>query len=112
MRMWQRLPKVQAAWGASSTMRSASRAALIRSSSGIVGTTPRGPCQNSGMGQLDVPVMDQRCEPGEVSAGLRRELIDCWITVSNAGGAAGFPFPPVDEAIVAPGDEQLICKRS
>jgi hypothetical protein len=31
--------KVQAAWGASSPMRSASRAALIRSSSGILGTT-------------------------------------------------------------------------
>ena len=56
--------------------------------------------------------MDQRCEPGEVSAGLRRELIDCWITVSNAGGAAGFPFPPVDEAIVAPVADQLIASLS
>src|SRR6202046_720206 len=73
---------------------------------------PEGACQNSGMGQLDVPVMEQRCEPGEVSAGLRRELIDCWITVSNAGGAAGFPFPPVDEAMVAPGADQLIASLS
>jgi hypothetical protein len=64
------------------------------------------------MGQLDVPVMDQRCEPAEVSAGLRRELIDCWITVSNAGGAAGFPFPPFDEAIVAPVADQSIAGLS
>jgi hypothetical protein len=56
--------------------------------------------------------MDQRCEPGEVSAGLRRELIDCWITVTNAGGAAGFPFPPVDDAIVAPVADQLIASLS
>jgi GNAT superfamily N-acetyltransferase len=71
-----------------------------------------GACQNSGMGQLDVPVMDQRCEPGEVTAGLRRELIDCWITVTNAGGAAGFPFPPVDKAIVAPVADQIIASLS
>lgn len=44
--------------------------------------------------------------------GLRRELIDCWITVSNAGGAAGFPFPPVDEGIVAPVADQLIASLS
>jgi hypothetical protein len=64
------------------------------------------------MGQLDVPVMDQRCEPGEVSAGLRRELIDCWITVINAGGAAGFPFPPVDDAIAVPVADQLLASLS
>src|SRR5580700_12202168 len=59
-----------------------------------------------------VPVIGQRCDPGQVSAQLRQELIDCWITVSNAGGAAGFPFPPVDKAIVAPVADQIIASLS
>ncbi len=56
--------------------------------------------------------MGQRCDPGQVSARLRQELIDCWITVSNAGGAAGFPFPPVDTAIVSPVADELIAGLS
>ncbi|ARQ69098.1 GNAT family N-acetyltransferase [Streptomyces marincola] len=40
--------------------------------------------------------------PGDVTDGLRRTLADCWVEVTNAGGAAGFPFPPVDRAHVAP----------
>jgi GNAT superfamily N-acetyltransferase len=44
----------------------------------------------------------------EVSAHLREELIACWMTVSNAGGAVGFPFPPVDVAQVAPVADKLI----
>ena len=59
-----------------------------------------------------VPVIGQRCDPGQVSAQLRQELIDCWITVSNAGGAAGFPFPPVDPAIVSPVADELIAGLS
>lgn len=55
------------------------------------------------------PVIGQRCAPGQVGAGLRQELIDCWITVSNAGGAVGFPFPPVDTATVAPVADALIA---
>lgn len=27
----------------------------------------------------------------------RRQLLECWRDVSNAGGAVGFPFPPVSE---------------
>lgn len=40
--------------------------------------------------------LQQHTEPDEIGAGLRMELMDCWIEVLNAGGAAGFPFPSVD----------------
>jgi GNAT superfamily N-acetyltransferase len=59
-----------------------------------------------------LPVLGERCDPGQVSTGLRQELIDCWITVSNAGGAVGFPFLPVDSAIVSPAADELIAKLS
>jgi GNAT superfamily N-acetyltransferase len=55
-----------------------------------------------------VPTLGQCVDPAQVSAGLRHDIIDCWITVSNAGGAAGFPFPPVDAGIVAPVADDLI----
>jgi GNAT superfamily N-acetyltransferase len=55
------------------------------------------------------PVVDQLTSPDQVSPGLRQELIDCWITVSNAGGAVGFPFPPVDATTVAPVADRLIA---
>ncbi|MEV4436279.1 GNAT family N-acetyltransferase [Streptomyces sp. NPDC049555] len=32
----------------------------------------------------------------QVDARLRQALTDCWVDVTNAGGAAGFPFPPID----------------
>jgi GNAT superfamily N-acetyltransferase len=51
----------------------------------------------------------QVAHPHEVSAGLRGQLIDCWVTVSNAGGAVGFPFPPVDTTTVAPAADRLIA---
>lgn len=35
-------------------------------------------------------------------------LINCWIDVSNAGGAAGFPFPPIDEGDAAPALEAIV----
>ncbi|MEW9528322.1 N-acetyltransferase family protein [Microbispora sp. NPDC049125] len=37
------------------------------------------------------------------------ELVDCWIAVTNAGGAAGFPFPPVDESDVRPAAEKIVA---
>ncbi len=52
--------------------------------------------------------VDQLTSPDQVSSGLRQELIDCWITVTNAGGAVGFPFPPVDATDVAPAADRLI----
>jgi len=57
-------------------------------------------------------MMGQYVDPAQVSARLRQEIIDCWITVSNAGGAAGFPFPPVDASIVAPVADDLIAGLS
>ncbi|GAA4097471.1 GNAT family N-acetyltransferase [Actinomadura miaoliensis] len=53
--------------------------------------------------------MRQILRPQEIGDDLTRELVDCWVTVSNAGGAVGFPFPPVTAAEVAPAAEQLIA---
>ena len=44
----------------------------------------------------------QAVHTDEVSHTLRRDLIECWITVSNGGGAVGFPFPPVSGREVEP----------
>lgn len=62
--------------------------------------------------------VDERTElsqvtgPEQVTPGLRRELIDCWIVVSNAGGAVGFPFPPVDVTHVAPVADNIFAGLS
>ncbi|GLZ13383.1 N-acetyltransferase [Actinomadura sp. NBRC 104425] len=53
--------------------------------------------------------MRQIVRPQQIGDDLTRELIDCWVTVSNAGGAVGFPFPPVTAAEIAPVAEQLIA---
>lgn len=50
----------------------------------------------------------QLATPESVSPGLRDSLTGCWVAVTNAGGAAGFPFPPVDAAQVAPVAAALI----
>jgi GNAT superfamily N-acetyltransferase len=50
-------------------------------------------------GDLDII---QLTRPGDVDLAVRQELTACWIAVTNAGGAAGFPFPPVDAGQVAP----------
>lgn len=54
------------------------------------------------------PELLQISEPHHVTPGVRRQLIDCWIAVTNAGGAAGFPFPPVTEDDVAPVADKLL----
>jgi GNAT superfamily N-acetyltransferase len=51
----------------------------------------------------------QISDPGQVTPGMRRALIDCWIEVANAGGAVGFPFPPVDAREVGPVADRLIA---
>ncbi|MFF4155818.1 GNAT family N-acetyltransferase [Streptomyces sp. NPDC001678] len=48
------------------------------------------------------PRLTQITGPHDVAPALRQELVDCWIAVTNAGGAAGFPFPPVGQDDVAP----------
>lgn len=51
----------------------------------------------------------QITEPGQVTPGARQALIDCWIAVANAGGAVGFPFPPVDAGQVGPVADRMIA---
>lgn len=57
-----------------------------------------------------VASLRQYTAAAEVSPVLRRQLVDCWVAVTNAGGAVGFPFPPVDEATVAPAADDLIAR--
>lgn len=38
---------------------------------------------------------------------LKESLTQCWIDVSNSGGAVGFPFPPVDPVEVANAVDEL-----
>ncbi|MFF8566328.1 GNAT family N-acetyltransferase [Streptomyces albidoflavus] len=52
--------------------------------------------------------MGQFTAPGEVPPALRRALADCWIAVTDAGGAAGFPFPPVGPGEVVPAVGRLV----
>jgi GNAT superfamily N-acetyltransferase len=49
----------------------------------------------------------QLTRPGDADPAVRQELTACWIAVTNAGGAAGFPFPPVDASHVAPAVDAL-----
>ncbi|MCC3777296.1 hypothetical protein [Streptomyces sp. UNOB3_S3] len=48
------------------------------------------------------PHLARISDPHDIAPGLRQELIGCWIAVTNAGGAARFPFPPVGQDDVAP----------
>jgi GNAT superfamily N-acetyltransferase len=51
--------------------------------------------------------ISQLTHPGDASPAVRQELTACWIAVTNAGGAAGFPFPPVNASHVAPAVDTL-----
>lgn len=51
----------------------------------------------------------QFTDPGQVTPGVRRALIECWVEVANAGGAVGFPFPPVDAEEVGAVADRLIA---
>ncbi|GAA4579631.1 GNAT family N-acetyltransferase [Planotetraspora phitsanulokensis] len=53
-------------------------------------------------------MLSQITGENEMSSELRRELVDCWVVVSNAGGAAGFPFPPVTFDEVAAVADRII----
>jgi GNAT superfamily N-acetyltransferase len=55
------------------------------------------------------PVFLQITDRQEMSPERRREMVECWIAVSNAGGAAGFPFPPVTFEEVASVADELIA---
>ncbi|MFI6603937.1 GNAT family N-acetyltransferase [Nonomuraea sp. NPDC050536] len=56
-----------------------------------------------------IPEFLQITSPHEMSSYLRREMVECWVAVSNAGGAAGFPFPPVSFDQVAVVADQVIA---
>lgn len=61
------------------------------------------------MASTDAPTFQQIVHPHEITPERTQELINCWITVTNAGGAAGFPFPPVNADQVAPVADRLIA---
>ncbi|MET7575241.1 GNAT family N-acetyltransferase [Streptomyces sp. NPDC005492] len=53
----------------------------------------------------------QIVRPQQITPGLRRELVDCWTAVTNAGGAvvaASFPLPPVSPRDVEPEVDRLM----
>ncbi|MFE6552607.1 GNAT family N-acetyltransferase [Streptomyces sp. NPDC057746] len=49
-----------------------------------------------------MPELAQITDARKATPELRRQLIDCRIAVTHSGGAAGFPFPPVQDDDVAP----------
>jgi GNAT superfamily N-acetyltransferase len=46
--------------------------------------------------------------PSQVDESLANQLATCWWEVSNAGGAVGFPFLPVERGEVAVAVERLV----
>lgn len=44
----------------------------------------------------------------QIGENLRAKLIACWVVVTNAGGAAGFPYPPVEADDVTPSLDDLV----
>ena len=50
----------------------------------------------------------QLTSPAEVTPELRQALLECWVDVTNAGGAAGFPYPPIDETDAATALDRLL----
>ncbi len=52
----------------------------------------------------------QLTRPDEAAPAVRQELTACWAAVTNAGGAAGFPFPPVDASHVSPAVDALAAR--
>lgn len=46
--------------------------------------------------------------PSMVDAAMCGQLVACWRDVSNAGGAVGFPFLPVDDGQVVPAVANMV----
>ena len=51
----------------------------------------------------------QAKRPQDMTPEATRELVNCWMTVANNGGAVGFPFPPVGVDDVTPVADRLIA---
>ncbi|MGV9884775.1 N-acetyltransferase family protein [Streptomyces sp. NPDC003006] len=56
----------------------------------------------------DSLTLQQLTSPDAVTPRLRRALVECWVEVTNSGGAAGFPFPPVDADTVTPVLDRIV----
>lgn len=54
------------------------------------------------------PSIEQYTAPEHVTPQLRDALADCWVEVTNAGGAAGFPFPPIHRSHAVPAVERIV----
>lgn len=53
--------------------------------------------------------ISQTLRPSDMPPEAVRELATCWMTVTNSGGAVGFPFPPVTLDDVTPAAEELVA---
>ncbi|WP_093898788.1 GNAT family N-acetyltransferase [Streptomyces sp. Ncost-T10-10d] len=60
------------------------------------------------MTHAEMPDLVQITDAREITPELRCQLINCWIAVTNSGGAAGFPFPPVQDDDVAPVTDKFL----
>ncbi|MGW6392572.1 N-acetyltransferase family protein [Streptomyces sp. NPDC055103] len=56
----------------------------------------------------NAPRYTQLTAPDAATDALRTALAACWTEVSDAGGGAGFPFPPVDPAEVAAAVDRIV----
>lgn len=52
----------------------------------------------------------QLTHPHDADTVIRQQVTGCWIAVTNAGGAAGFPFPPVDARHMEPAVDLLASR--
>ncbi|MEV7966850.1 GNAT family N-acetyltransferase [Sphaerisporangium sp. NPDC088356] len=59
--------------------------------------------------ERDLVEIVQAKHPEDMTPEATRELVNCWMTVANNGGAVGFAFPPVGIDDVSPVAEQLIA---
>ncbi|MGX1887711.1 N-acetyltransferase family protein [Streptomyces sp. NPDC055287] len=60
------------------------------------------------MTDSNAPGFLQIVEPHDLTEELRQAVVHCWMEVSNAGGAAGFPFPPVETDEVAAAADRIV----
>jgi GNAT superfamily N-acetyltransferase len=60
------------------------------------------------MGAADELQLVQVTTTSGITGRRRQALIDCWVAVTNTGGAVGFPFPPVSIDDVTPVADALI----
>ncbi|MGW7410954.1 GNAT family N-acetyltransferase [Streptomyces sp. NPDC054863] len=57
-------------------------------------------------------LLQEFTSPGQVTPELRKSLAECWVEVTNSGGAAGFPFPPIELPQAARAVDSLVAALS